>query len=113
MAACERNNIVYIITTECRNLLKIGYIDHKTNKRLPEITSAEPFKYCYFRYVYDGKDIYERIMDRFDNVDDDDDVLEDDGYIKVSNMKCNSVKYIIDLIVKDFDKVLSPPPYRP
>ena len=110
MAACERNNIVYIITTEYRNILKIGYIDHKTNKRLPEITSAEPFKYCYFRHVYNGKEIYKGVMDLLDNTDD---VLEDDGYLKVSNMNYNDLKYIIDLVVKDFDKMLTPPPYRP
>ena len=54
MATCEKNDIIYIMTTECKHILKVGYVDHETNEKLPEITSAEPFKYCYFRYVYNG-----------------------------------------------------------
>ena len=105
MATCEKNDIVYIITTEYKNLLKVGYFDHKGNERLPEITSAEPFKYCYFRYVHNGEEIYENVKDRLCGYDDD--VLEDDGYIKVCDMDCNDIKYMIDLAVKGYDKMLT------
>jgi len=114
MATRERNDIVYILTTENKNILRVGYINHRTNERFPQITSAEPFKYCYFRFVYDGKKIYQRLIDRLGMFDDDDevDVLEDDGCLKVNGVDCNDFKYMLDLEVKGQNGEMSPPSYK-
>ena len=116
MKGAEKNDIIYIMTTENRDILRVGYRDLKTNKRFPEITSAEPFKYCYFRYVCNAEEIYRRVEDHLDDAvldeNDDDDV---DGELRVYeyNIDYNNLKYIIDKIIKNFDKMPEPPPYRP
>ena len=105
------------MTTQYKSLLKVGYFDHKGNERLPEITSAEPFKYCYFRHVHNGKDICAAVMDTLlpdGNIEMDVLEEEDERFFKVSHTDCNVLKYIIDEEVKDYDEQCSPsPPYRP
>jgi len=116
MEGAEKNDIIYIMTTEDKSILRVSYIDHKTHmqKRFFEIASSEPFKYCYFRYVYDAEEIYRLVEDYLDDavLDDDDDAYID-GELSVYNKDSNDLKYIIDKIVKNFDMMPEPPPYRP
>ena len=63
MNTAVKTSVIYASTTNSRHVFKIGYVDPGTNKRLPQITSTEPYKYCYLRYVNHGENVYEQLRD--------------------------------------------------
>ena len=58
-----KTSVIYVSTTDSRDVFKIGHIDQRTNKRLPQIASTEPYKCCYLRYVNHGEHVYEQLRD--------------------------------------------------
>ena len=115
MTTCERNDIVYILATECTSspsTLLVGYTDQITqitHNESDQITHNESFICCYLRYVYNGEEIYEGLKGRYSNFNN---VREDNGYVKMSNRDYLDVKYLLDLIVKCQNDRMSPPSYE-
>ena len=93
MNTAVKTSVIYVSTTDSRNVFKIGHIDQRTNKRLPQITSTEPYKCCYLRYVNQGENVHEQLRD----------------YLKrftINNGKDIVVRMPADLLIKVLDEAI-------
>ena len=101
---------IFMYILEDNYALKVSYVTHGTDERLPEITCSEPYKYCYVRYVYNAEKILDKTYEHLKDYVSSDDVHKDGGCVQVTDLYYKVVKYIIDTIA---DKMPAPPPYTP